>query len=255
MLLAGVVALAARRAGSLATSGAIAATFVGTLAALAGWSWALLLIGWFVASSALTRLGAARKAARSRSSLASSGARNAQQVLANGGLYASLALVGSLSGDLRWQLAALGALAAAAADTWATEIGLLWGGSPRGLLDLRPVAPGMSGGVTAVGLLGSAAGASAVAAFAPLLLDEASARSVVALATAGLLGALVDSALGASLQARRRCEACAVFTERDVHDCGQTTVHARGLRWMTNDTVNLLATLVGALAALALAVP
>lgn len=247
--------MAAHRRGSLAPSGAWAALIVGTAAAAAGWGWAFLLIAWFTASSLLTRLGAEIKEARSRSTLAPSSARSARQVLANGGLYALGAVVGSVSGDPRWGLAALGALAAASADTFATEIGLRWGGTPRGLLGGGPLPPGMSGGVTPVGLLGSVAGGLLVAlggawlqgAFAPAL--------VIAVATAGVLGALTDSALGAALQARRWCADCARYTERSVHDCGRPTTHARGLAWMTNDTVNLLATAVGALAALAFAAP
>lgn len=247
--------MVAQRRGNLAPSGAWAALLVGAMASAAGWGWAVLLIAWFVASSALTRLGAAVKEARSRSTLAPSSARTARQVLANGGLYATCALVGTVSGDLRWQLAALGALAAASADTWATEIGLRWGGTPRALFGGHPLPPGMSGGVTAAGLLGSVAGAGAVALGGALVCDAAGAGPLVGVATAGVLGALSDSALGAAWQTRRWCADCACFTERSVHDCGRATTHARGLPWMTNDTVNLLATGVGAVAALAFVAP
>ncbi len=74
---------------------------------------------------------------------------------------------------------------------------------------------------------------------------------MVAVSIGGLGGGLADSVLGRLLQATRRCEACGRVTERAVHDCGTPTLHARGLRWMTNDTVNLLATESGALGALA----
>lgn len=74
---------------------------------------------------------------------------------------------------------------------------------------------------------------------------------MVAVSIGGLGGGLADSVLGQLLQATRRCEACGRVTERAVHDCGTPTLHARGLRWMTNDTVNLLATVTGALGALA----
>ena len=58
-----------------------------------------------------------------------------------------------------------------------------------------------------------------------------------------------DSLLGATLQSKRWCEQCKRWTERRVHTCQYRTRHARGVRWMTNDTVNLLATACGALAA------
>lgn len=244
--------------GSLAPSGAWAATLVGALATAAGWGWALLLIAWFVASSALTRFGQATKRSRSIGSLGPSSARTALQVAANGGVFVTAALTGTLLGHPAWHLLALGALAAAAADTWATELGMLWGGTPRALIGGGRVEPGMSGGVTAVGLAASVAGAAAVALGAVLLgltAELQPARLLVAVATAGVAGALSDSVLGALLQARRWCETCERFTERQVHDCAAATRHARGLPWMTNDTVNLLATVVGAVVALAAAGP
>lgn len=240
--------MVAGRAGSLAPSGRWAAVIAGAAATMAGWWWAALLVGWFVASSALTRFGHARKAARTAGAIAPSSARTAIQVGANGSLFAILAVLGTVTGDARASVMALGALAAAAADTWATELGVLFGGPPRSLFGGRTLAPGMSGGVTVVGLLASVAGAAAVGMAGALLVPTLVWGSLaIAVATAGVLGGLADSALGATVQVRRVCATCAKETEREVHDCGTRTTPARGLRWMTNDTVNLLATLVGAL--------
>ncbi len=261
---AGVVALAARRAGSLSTSGAWAATLVGALSVAAGWAWATLLIGWFVASSALTKLGAAKKAARTGRTLSDSSARTAAQVVANGGVFAAAALASrlaamqgerlgaaaSLPEHTLWAIAALGALAAAAADTWSTEIGLLLGGVPRSVLTGRVVEPGLSGGVTLAGSVGGALGALAVGAAAALLFRDV---PWLGIAAAGVAGGLADSLLGASVQSQRRCPRCDAATERAVHDCGSHTEQARGWTWMSNDVVNFAATVVGAAAALALA--
>ena len=175
------------------------------------------------------------------------------QVAANGGVFVLLAVLGAMTGEARFSLMALGALGAASADTWATEVGLLWGGAPRALFGGGTLAPGMSGGVTLVGFVASAAGALAVGLAGAALVPTLSWGSTIAdVAIAGFLGALFDSALGATVQARRFCSTCTRFTEREMHDCGTRTTHARGLRWMTNDTVNFLATVVGALAALGL---
>lgn len=251
--IAGGIAMVAGRGGSLAPSGRWAALLVGTVATMAGWAWAALLVGWFIASSALTRLGHVQKTSRTAGVLAPSGARTATQVGANGGLFAIAALVGTLSADPRASVLALGALAAAAADTWATEIGLLYGGAPRALFGGASVEAGMSGGVTTVGLAASAAGALVVAVAGAWLVPSAPASGiVVAVATGGVLGALADSVLGGTLQVKQWCAACQRFTERPMHDCGTRTTYAHGLRWMTNDTVNLLATIVGALVASAI---
>lgn len=252
-LLAAAIAVVAERAGALSRSGRWAAIGVGTVATAAGWAWSALLVAWFVASSLLTRLGRGAKRARTAGSVEESSARSALQVLANGGLFAAAALAYGLTHDARYAAAALGALAAATADTWATELGTLWGGAPRSILSGAPFAAGMSGGVTAVGLLASIAGACLIA-FAGTAFVAPDLMPWGGVALAGIAGALADSVLGASVQHKRHCARCDVLTERRVHDCGSATTGARGLPWMTNDTVNLLATATGALLA-ALASP
>src|SRR5687767_12289019 len=62
LVVAAVIAAAARRARMLSRSGTVAAIAVGTACIAAGWSWGALLIAFFTASSLLSRLGSARKA-------------------------------------------------------------------------------------------------------------------------------------------------------------------------------------------------
>jgi len=221
---------------------------MGTLVAVAGWEWAALLIGYFIVSSALTRVGRERKAGLTASVLPDASARDAAQVLANGGLFATLVLLGEVLGSPALYIAGMGALSAAAADTWATEVGMLWGGTPRTILTLAKVEPGVSGGVTLIGTAAGVAAAATMALLAPTLVGSEGAPAVLA---AGIAGTIGDSVLGATLQSQRWCDQCRTWTERRVHTCGYRTQHARGLRWMTNDTVNLLATAFGALVALA----
>ena len=65
----------------------------------------------------------------------------------------------------------------------------------------------------------------------------------------GVAGAVFDSVLGATAQARRWCEQCAAETERLTHDCGAPTRRARGVAWMDNDVVNFLSNTAGGLLA------
>jgi len=145
LALALVVALAARRARSLSPSGATAAVVVGTSAVAAGWAYGALLIAYFVASSALSRWRAAEKTRRTDAVVEKGGERDARQVLANGLAFAACALgtlVTSPRAAAAWGTAAAGALAAAAADTWATEIGTLSSRPPRSVLTGRVVPRG-----------------------------------------------------------------------------------------------------------------
>ncbi len=219
-------------------------------AAAAGWGWAALLIAFFVASSALTRVGAAAKTARTGSVVAKGGQRDATQVAANGAVFGLAALGMVAAPAAGWWAMGAGALAAAAADTWATEIGTLTAGQPRSLRTGRPVAPGTSGGVSWPGSVAGMAGAAAVGLGAITL--GAPAAAAVAAVIGGVTGMLVDSLLGATVQARRRCAACGTGTERIVHDCGHHTEPAGGLRWLDNDVVNLACTVSGAAIALTL---
>src|SRR6476659_3525173 len=88
LVIALAIALVARRAHALSTDGAVAATVVGTLALLAGWTWAMLLILYFASSSALSGFGANEKTVRTKSVIEKGGERDAMQVIANGGVVA-----------------------------------------------------------------------------------------------------------------------------------------------------------------------
>src|SRR5437763_14352770 len=144
------------------------AALIGAIAKAAGWDWAALLILYFISASIVSRLGAAKKEARVESVVDKGGERDAVQVFANGGVFALGALGWILAPHPRWQLLAVGALAASSADTWGTELGTWLGRRPR-LLGVGPSIPvGMSGGVTLSGLLGSAAGALLIAALSTI---------------------------------------------------------------------------------------
>ena len=177
------------------------------------------------------------------------GERDAWQVLANGSVYAAAAAGYVIHPDLAWFALGGGALAASAADTWATEIGTLSGREARSITSWRRVPPGTSGGVTLAGSLGGAAGALFIAAAVSIANWPV---SFPAVAFGGIAGGLADSILGATLQTRRWCEQCGKFTERSIHDCGTPTSSKGGVRWMNNDVVNAICSATGALVALLL---
>lgn len=237
-----------------------------------------MLLAFFVSSVVLSRIGKTRK--RGLVDIGKAGARDAMQVLANGGVATLCAVVSAfVAAPLRWAwvFAFAGAYAAATADTWGTEIGTLVRGRPRSLFTLRPIPTGLSGGITLAGTLAEAAGAVwiafvTLAAFLPVIvlglvtggaalpatpitvglgLRDA-VLVVTAIPLAGFLGAMLDSALGATIQELRRCEACARTCETNPHVCGAPTRLVRGLPGASNDVVNFAATLAGAAIAFAL---
>jgi uncharacterized protein (TIGR00297 family) len=248
-IISAFVALAARRKLTLSTSGAIVATAVGTISIAAGASWGALLLSFFVPATALSLLGEDEKVARVGSVVEKGTERDAGQVLANAGVFTAAALGFLLWPSPTWQVIGAGALAASASDTWATEVGTLSGRDPISMVSGRTVPPGTSGGVTLVGTVAGLAGALFIAVAVTLANWQA---PFAAVALGGMAGALADSLLGATLQARRWCDVCAQSTERLVHNCGNPARHARGLRGFDNDVVNAVCCGVGALVALLL---
>ena len=241
--LAAGVALAAYRVRALSFDGALAAFVVGTIVVAAGgWSSAAVLLAFFVPSALLTRMGRERK--RSLRGTREPAPRDAWQVLANGGV-ATLCAVAALGASAPFNAAFAGAFAAASADTWATEIGTLARRRPVSILTFRPIETGLSGGVTLLGSSAMIAGALCVAVVASLLRIA----PLLPVAAAGIAGALLDSLAGAGLQARQWCPRCSVECETPRHHCGTPTTMRRGVRWIKNDVVNLMATLCGAIVA------
>lgn len=245
LVAAGAVGIVARRLGWLTTGGALAATALGTVAAGANWGWAVVLVAYFVVANLLTRFRAGVKRERMGDRVDKPGARDAVQVLANGGLFGGAALIYWLDPSPMWLAVAAAALATSSADTWATEIGSLSSTEARSIMGFHPVPTGTSGGVTPLGLAAAVGGAAFVALVGwgvgwPML-------ALVSAVVGGVFGAIMDSVMGAAVQARRHCEKCNAMTEQKVHRCGATTDVIGGIHWIDNDDVNALATLYGAL--------
>jgi uncharacterized protein (TIGR00297 family) len=260
LLLSSGIGLLAYRRHSLSRSGIVGATITGTtINGMGGWGWGATLIFFFVSSSLLSHFRTRDKEQTAADKFSKGSQRDLAQVAANGGIATLLALSHGLSKApaLRESLQAgfVGALATATADTWATELGVLSAERPRLITTGKPTTPGTSGGITLLGSGAAAMGALALSVVFWLLQRGRRARlSLPCIGlSSGLLGSLVDSFLGASVQAMYYCPACDKETERWLHNCGTRTRLLRGRVWMNNDVVNFLATACGALVAMALA--
>lgn len=248
---AAAIALLAWRRGLLSGRGALVAAIGGALSMRAGVSWGGFLVLWYLYASLLSRAGQDVKAEHSGDVISKGGRRDAWQVLANGGVYFALAAwVGSTAATTATGAAdpavlAAAALVAAGADTTATEVGTWWSGTAVSLRTWQHVPAGTSGAVSLSGTLAMVLAALCLATMA-VLTDLIPSGACWLVAAAGTVGALLDSVVGATLQARRRCLRCGMATEQQVHRCGGETHPAGGVAWMNNDAVNALCTLTAA---------
>lgn len=254
-LLAFAIALGAYLKKSLNRSGALAALLMGTLIfGLGGLSWAVILLVFFISSSLLSHWKKSSKLVFEEK-FSKSAQRDAAQVFANGGLAMLLVIVNYLQPNNNWVwLAFVVSLAAANADTWATELGVLAKNNPRMITTGKSVEPGTSGAISVHGLLASYAGAACVALPALLLWQGTlppagllgNGLVFLLITLSGLAASLTDSLLGATVQAIFYCPQCQKETERHpLHTCKTATQPFRGWHWLDNDWVNFSATAAG----------
>ena len=256
---------------AVTTEGALAGLGLGTLIfTLGGIGGLTVLFGFFASSTILGRFKKhKREALKLQDVVVKGDRRDSIQVLANCGVGVLSAIGFAATGQVFFFFAFGVSFAAATADTWASEIGVLNPKPPVSILGGKTVEPGVSGGVSLLGFFSSLMGALFIAAllwaeriffqlgftdFAPLAAglgrvwegkSNASwnIAAYLGLITAGgFLGSVIDSLLGATLQAQYRCSLTGRRTERPSTS-GTPNVLVRGLRWMTNDMVNFLAIL------------
>ncbi|HEY1271288.1 MAG TPA: DUF92 domain-containing protein [Terriglobales bacterium] len=182
-------------------SGAIAGAAVSFLIyGCAGPAAFATLVWVFVLTLLATRMGYARKL---RSGTAEKGSgRTASQVIANTGVAVIAGLVFARRGESAFLAGLVAALAEVAADTVSSECGQAAESQARLITTWKSVPPGTNGAISLAGTIaGSAAALLVGLASAGLRLVPLHLASVAA--AAGVIGMLVDSLLGATLEHRR----------------------------------------------------
>ncbi|MBI5653954.1 MAG: DUF92 domain-containing protein [Chloroflexi bacterium] len=245
--LSAIIAAFACWRGSLTRSGALGTIVIGTLVfGIGGFAWGVLLVAFFVTSSALSHYKERAKEPLAEK-FQKGHRRDLGQVLANGGVGALTAFAYAINPHPLFFVAFVGALATVNADTWATELGVLSKSPPRLITTGRVVAVGTSGGVTLLGTSIALCGALLIG----IVASPFSNLSILSIATiSGLLGSLFDSLLGATVQAIYFCDRDQKETESRVHRCGRATRLMRGWWWLDNDGVNFLASALGSVSAM-----
>jgi uncharacterized protein (TIGR00297 family) len=242
VLLAFFIAVSSYYFSFLTASGSVA-TFLlaSTIYGLGGWQWTIPILTFFILSSLLSKAGKKRKE-RFELLFEKTSTRDWGQVAANGAPAGICMFAQYVFPKINLYPAYLGLVAAVTADTWGTEIGVWIEGKTISLSHFTMVEPGTNGGISLAGFIGGAMGALIVSLSG--ILWAATERIVVIASFSGIIGSLLDSLLGGTLQAVYQCSACSSYTERKIH-CGSSTALVQGIRWMTNDIVNWVCALTG----------
>lgn len=242
-----IISAAAYLRGSLSASGVFGGVLLGTVVYTGGGlPWAILLVAFFVSSSLLSHYKARIKEPLAEK-FQKGHRRDLGQVLANGGAAGIAALAYAFTPQQIYLIAFVGALATVTADTWATELGVLSVRPPRMITTGRIAAAGTSGAITLLGTSVALAGALFIGITAAVTNGQAfSLTTLLICGGAGLLGSLFDSLLGATVQATYFCDVDQTETESSLHRCGRATRLVRGWRWLDNDWVNFISSVVGA---------
>jgi uncharacterized protein (TIGR00297 family) len=197
LVVTALFAVIAHALGMVSWGGALGGFVVGTAiyASLGPQGFAALAL-FVVGGSLLTRLGYGRKR-RSGTAEAAGGRRGARNALANCGVAVACALLYALTSSDALAAAFVASLGAAFADTAESEVGQLYGRTPRLITTLGKVPPGSDGAVSLAGTLAGIAAAALTAALGFTLDLVNGPASMLLVVLAAFLGTVVDSFVGA----------------------------------------------------------
>jgi uncharacterized protein (TIGR00297 family) len=242
---------------SLSFSGFIGTLLLGTLLYMYGsmyfWS---IIVGFFVSSSVLTKFRSSTKEAFEDIS-EKTGGRDYMQVIANGGLGLIYALLYYFTKDTAFVLSYAVAFSAANADTWSSELGVLSKSRPVSILTFKKTSTGESGAVSQLGTFAAFCGSFFISAifiieyiFSFGWTGKVLIYFIIVL-LCGFSGSIIDSILGATIQAKYQCSVCKKITEKKYHH-NMKTVPVKGFKIISNDVVNFASSLIATLVSLAI---
>ena len=172
--------------------------------------------------------------------------RDYRQVLANSLVATISSVLFYLTASRSFLLCFVVAFAEALADTCSSSLGA-FSKTTVDIFKFRKCEKGISGGMSLCGTLAAAIASlfMGTVAFAFSTIDV---RGLLIVTLAGFSGALFDSFLGSLFQVKYKCSVCGRIVEREIH-CEAPTEKCAGIRFFTNDLVNLLSTAFSAIAA------
>ena len=247
-----LIGFVAYKRASLNMSGFIAATVLGTGLYYFGGLWfSIIMVAFFVSSSILTKFKNYNKESLDKLN-EKGGNRDYMQVFANGGVGLIFAVLHYFYPSPVILLAYAVSFAEATADTWASEVGVLSKSRPVSILNFKPLEKGMSGGISILGTGFAFLGSSFIGCIyfiASIITYKDIKQSfiyAILCVLIGFIGSVIDSILGASVQAQYYCEDLKTITEKKEYK-GKPNKLIKGISFVNNDVVNLSSNIISTL--------
>ncbi|MCP5454872.1 MAG: DUF92 domain-containing protein [Thermotogae bacterium] len=239
-----IISFFSYRKKSLTLSGFISATFLGTSLYFFGdIRFFVILISFFASSSIITKFKKNLKETPEEIT-EKSGNRDYTQVISTGIIPLIFTVFYYFTKDISFIIGFVTSVSVANSDTWASEIGVLSKSDPISVISFKRVPRGISGGISVLGLISSFLGSVFISAVFAILFHGESRVFLISFIsiTGGFLGSLVDSILGASLQAKY-ISASDKITEKRFSDGKENNLKS-GLAFINNNAVNLISSAV-----------
>lgn len=211
---------------------------------LGGVKWTLPILFFFISSSLFSKLKKNIAVHGNSKSKTKSESRNYMQVISNGGIGAVLVLINFFTQSELWFYIFVIIVAVACADTWATEFGTRFGKNTISIISFKRIQAGISGGISFAGTVAAFAGSYSVALISSYFIYDA--RIIFVVVMFGFFGSIIDSILGATIQAKYECMNCNLVVEKKMH-CDSNGKLLSGFHSVNNDSVNFLSGFISAI--------
>lgn len=226
----------------LTISGAILAAFIVALFSFFSlWNMLFLLLITYAVLMIADKAFSRQRTAINNGIQSKPGARSAKQILANGFVaLLSTALYAVTENRAFLVVFAIG-VGATLADSIASDIGVLSKSAPRDICTLKRTTPGLSGGISVLGIVVSITASLGFSIIAFFILNLSFSGALIILVLS-FSGGVIDSLLGSRVQAKYQCSICSVITEKTSH-CDAPARHVSGVKLIGNCAVNYISNL------------
>ncbi|MBU2584195.1 MAG: DUF92 domain-containing protein, partial [Bacteroidetes bacterium] len=207
---------------------------------LGEWKWTIPILVFFVFSSLLSKVSEKSKQYPQKRKRTKGNVRDMSQVFANGGLALGTIILNFIFPSEIWYLVYLVSLSVSTADTWSTEIGTWLGKKTCLITTFKQIEKGESGGVSFAGTIGGVIGSIVVIS---VFFVNLQVSMLILLIVFGTVGSLIDSLMGAAIQAKYYCRGCHATVEIKAH-CNAAAKLTSGSSLINNDAVNFVSALI-----------